>query len=37
MDGGFPVSGFCMERDPEYGGGCMEWDQGFLFRSVGGD
>ena len=23
--------------DPEYGGGCMEWHQGFLFRSVGWD
>ena len=35
--GGFPVSGFCMERDPKYGGCCMEWHQGFLFQSVGWD
>ena len=26
-----------LKLDPEYGGGCMEWHQGFLFRSVGWD
>ena len=29
MDGGFPVSGFCMERDPHNYFYRAEWNQGY--------
>ena len=34
MDGGFAVSGFCLERNPEYGGGCMEWNPCYDYGGV---